>query len=736
MDIKEKILEFIESKEYVAMSAKELSIFFGVPTSDKKMFKDILEEMEETGMIFKNKKNKYVTADKKNLILGTVRGNERGFAFFLPEDETKKDVFIPKENMGGAIHGDKVYIKVDKEENLLSEKRAEGKVVKIVERNTETFVGVFMESKDFAFVVPDNKRISGDIFVDKKDFNGAKDRQKVVVKVKKWADNGKKTTGEIIEIIGNIGDPGVDIESIVRDFNISQDFSDEVINEAKSVSTKIDEKERARRRDLTNLQTVTIDGEDAKDLDDAITIEKLESGRYRLGVHIADVSYYVRRGSALDEEALKRSTSVYLVDRVIPMLPAQLSNGICSLNMKEERLAFSVLMEVDEKGEVIDHDICESVINVDERMTYNNVYRILEEDDKLLRDRYVDFIPMFETMKELAVILRDKREERGAIDFNFTEVKIELDGSGKPIELIPRVRTIAEKIIEEFMILCNETVATTYFWSNVPYIYRVHEDPEEEKVQVFAEFIKNMGYNIKGITNLHPKAFQEVLKKASGTREEKIIGTVMLRSMQKAVYTSNNARHFGLASDYYSHFTSPIRRYPDLMIHRIMKEYMNGELTDDVFSYYERELENIAKHCSDQERAADDAEMASKDLKIVQYMKQFEGETFEAVISSVTGFGFFVELDNTVEGLVRITDLNDDYYIFDEKNYRLVGERTGKMYKLGDAVKVVLVKADISISKIDFVLEGTERKLSRPTPKKKKKIDNRDRKKDRKKRRK
>ena len=583
---KEKILSFISNKDYHPLKMKEIAMLLSVPTEDRDQLAEILDELEREGSIVQTKKGKYVLPHQVNFYFGEIKSNERGFAFFIPVDKEMEDVFIPPNMLYGALNGDKVYISIYKEGN--DERRAEGRVEKILERKNQNIVGLFNVYKDFAFVTPDNKRINGDIYVAKSNFNGAQNNQKVVVRITKWAEGERKAEGEVVEIIGHKKDVGVDITSIAKSYDLHTDFPDTVIAEAKSI-TGISQKDKEGRKDFTNLQTVTIDGEDAKDLDDAITLEKLSDDRYMLGVHIADVSHYVQKGSQLDKEAYERGTSVYLVDRVIPMLPKELSNGICSLNMGEDRLAFSVMMEVDGKGNVLSQEICESVINVDERMTYTDVYKILEEDDKELKEKYISFLDMFSQMKELALILRAKREARGAIDFNFTETKVVME-DGKVVDVHPYEITIANSIIEEFMILCNETVSETFYWSDIPFVYRVHEDPDPEKIEVFAQFAHNLGYTLKNTEKIHPKELQGILNEAKGKKEERVISEMMLRSMQKAKYTSNNSRHFGLASNYYSHFTSPIRRYPDLLIHRIMKEYLAGTFDERQEAYYESRL--------------------------------------------------------------------------------------------------------------------------------------------------
>ena len=701
-DRKQKILEFMTEEAYKPMLFKELAYILGVPKSDQDELKAILDELETEGKIFKTKKDRYGIPEKMNLVVGTLQGNERGYGFVIPDDEEIKDIFIPADGLNGAMHNDRVVARVNKK--IIGDRKAEGEIVRILKRANKTVVGTFESSRYFGFVVPDDTRISGDIFIPKDEFNNAKSGYKVVAEIVKWPEKRRNAEGRIIEVIGDKDDPGNDIVSIIKAYELKEEFPEEVIRQAEAIPDVVSEDMIKGRRDLRNLRMVTIDGEDAKDLDDAVSIEVLPNGNYRLGVHIADVSYYVTENSPLDKEALKRGTSVYLVDRVIPMLPKKLSNGICSLNPKVDRLAFTVMMDIDRKGKVIDHEIFESVINIDERMTYTNVYKILVEKDEELIKRYEYLVDDFQKMQELALILRQRRFERGAIDFDFEEAKIILDEKGKPVDIKRYEITIANKIIEEFMLVCNETVAEHFFWANVPFVYRIHEDPDPEKIESLAEFVHNLGYTLKGINKIHPKALQQLLEKIKGKNEERIISTVMLRSLQKARYSSNNAGHFGLAAKYYSHFTSPIRRYPDLIIHRIMKDYLKGRMDEQREEYLERNLPEIAKQCSERERAADEAERETEDLKKVEYMKQHEGEIFTGIISGVTSFGMFVELENTIEGLVRLSSMDDDYYVFNEKMYCLMGERTRKIYRIGDEVRVQVARADVPTRQIDFVL--------------------------------
>ncbi|MCX7922144.1 MAG: ribonuclease R [Clostridia bacterium] len=723
---KERILAFMKEAAYKPLLSNELAIVLDVPKSDLELFKSILDELEAEGKIFKTHRDRYGVPERMSLIVGRLQGNERGYGFVIPDDENQADIFISADSLNGAMHGDRVVARVNKKS--LTDKRAEGEIIRVIGRANKTIVGTFESSRYFGFLVPDNTKISGDIFIPKDEFNNAKPGQKVIAEIIKWPEKRRNAEGKVIEIIGDKDEPGADILSIIKSYNLNESFPEDVVRQAESVSEIVTEDMIKGRRDLRGLRMVTIDGEDAKDLDDAVSIEILPDGNYRLGVHIADVTHYVTENSPLDKEALKRGTSVYLVDRVIPMLPRKLSNGICSLNPRVDRLAFTVMVDIDQTGKVFNHDIFESVINIDERMTYTNVYKILEHNDEELIKRYDYLIEDFKKMKELALILRNKRRVRGAIDFDFEEAKIILDEKGKPVQVKRYEITIANKIIEEFMLVCNETVAEHFYWANSPFVYRIHEDPDSEKIEAFNEFIHNLGYSLKGINKIHPKALQDLLAKVKGTKEERIISTVMLRSLQKAKYSHNNEGHFGLAAKFYSHFTSPIRRYPDLIIHRIMKEYLKGRMKGEREEQLNNRLPEIARQCSERERTAEEAERQTEDLKKVEYMKQHEGEVFEGIISGVTSFGMFVELDNTIEGLVRMSNMEDDYYIFNEKQYALVGERTRKTYRIGDTVTVKLAKADLAIRKIDFLLVEKENEVedaeNAPEPVKKPIVDN------------
>jgi len=642
----------------------------------------------------------------REIIRGTFEANERGFGFVRPENEEEDDIFIAPDDIKGAMHGDIVEVRILSKGN---EKRGpEGEIIEVIERVNKTLVGRFEKSKNFGFVVPDNKKIAQDIFIMKENTKRAKTGDKVIVQIKKWPKGRRNPEGKVIEIIGKEGDVGVDVDSIMYSYNLQQDFPALVEKELKEIPNIVSKKDIKNRRDLRDRRMVTIDSEDAKDLDDAVSVEKLDNGNILLGVHIADVSHYVRQGTELEKEALKRGTSVYLVDRVIPMLPKKLSNGICSLNAGVDRLAFSVDMEIDKTGKVVRSDIYKSVINVDERMTYTNVTKILVDKDKDLIKRYKYLMDDFKLMEKLYKILKKKRVDRGNIDFDLPEAKVILDEEGKPIEIKKYDITISNGIIEQFMLEANETVAERFNELQAPFIYRIHETPDSEKLEVFINFIYNYGYTDKNLLKLKPKAFQEVLYKIKDKPEEKVISTIMLRSMQQAKYKEENLGHFGLAAKYYCHFTSPIRRYPDLFIHTVMSEYIenNYNVPEKKLKKLRKKSIEAAKTSSERERNAQLAERDSVDLKKAEYMEMHVGEEFTGIVSSVTGFGFFVELPNTIEGLVRVESLHDDYYVYNEKLFALVGERTRKVYKLGDEVKVQLVKASKETSRIDFeVLE-------------------------------
>ena len=601
--------------------------------------------------------------------------------------------------MHGAFHMDTVQVAVTSEN---SGKRREGTITKIISRGTTRIVCTYEKSKTFGFAVPDNPKFGSDIFIPQERSKGAVSGHKVVVEITDYGKEGRKPEGKVVEIIGHINDPGTDIMSIVKAYDLPVEFSEKIMHQVENVSNDVSTADMAGRMDFRDWQTVTIDGEDAKDLDDAITLTK-EGDNYKLGVHIADVSNYVQEHSALDVEALSRGTSVYLVDRVIPMLPHKLSNGICSLNAGENRLTLSCVMTIDTKGNVIDHTIAESVIKVDRRMSYTSVKKILEDHDENEIGEYEELVPMFELMQELAAILRKKRMKRGSIDFDFPETKIVLDDKGKPVEIKPYERNVATKIIEDFMLIANETVAQDYFWQELPFVYRTHDNPDTEKIKKLSTFINNFGYSIHiGQDEVHPKELQKLLQKIDGTPEEALISRLTLRSMKQAKYTTMSTGHFGLATPYYCHFTSPIRRYPDLQIHRIIKDNLRGRMNAKKIEHYDKILPEVAKHSSEMERRTDEAERETDKLKKVEYMSERIGEVFEGVISGVTEWGFYVELPNTVEGLVHVTTLVDDYFHYNESTYELVGEVTNIRYKLGQRVHVMVTGTDKILRTIDF----------------------------------
>lgn len=702
MGIRENIINFMKDEAYKPMLKEELAIKFGLKGKEIKTFYKILEDMEREGIIFKIKNDRYGLIDKMNLVVGKLEGNEKGFGFLIPEDKEREDIFIPAEEMNGALHGDKVVVRIINRREI--GKKEEGEIIKILERANKTIVGTFESSKNFGFVIPDDSRIAYDVFIPKADINGAKTNQKVVVEITSWPDKRRNPEGRISEIIGFIGEKGTDILSIIKQFKLPEEFPQKVQAQASMIEQSVSKEEVERRIDLRDLNAFTIDGADAKDLDDAVSIEKLDNGNYRLGVHIADVTHYVRERTALDKEAYKRGNSVYLIDRVIPMLPKELSNGICSLNPNVDRLTLSIFMEIDKNGSIIDHEIVEGVISSKARLVYDDVSNLLENDDKDAFEKLKDVAEDLKMMEELCQILYHKREKRGSIDFDFPEAKIILDDNGIPVEIDKEDRRIANRMIEEFMLACNETIAERMYWTEMPFLYRIHEEPDMEKINEFNKFIHNFGYIIKGTQEVHPKDLQSLTKEVKGKKEETLINTLLLRSLKKARYSSEKDIHFGLAAKYYCHFTAPIRRYPDLQIHRIIKSYINGRLNPKEQDRLERLLPEVADHTSMTERTAEEAEREVEDLKIAEYMSKRIGNEYEGMISSLTHFGMFVQLDNTVEGLVHFNNMIDDYYKFDEEKYYIIGEHTKKIYRLGDIVKIKVVGADLAKRTVDFIL--------------------------------
>ena len=707
---KNSIRDMIYDPDYIPLKLKEMAYLMDVPHKDRGALKEVMDALVRDGSVELTAKGKYIKPENHN-VTGVFTANARGFGFVTVEGE-EEDIFIPATQVNGALHKDIVKVKVTKRSGREG-KRREGMVLKILERGCKTLVGTFQKNTSFGFVLPDDRHYDKDIFISKKHMSGAKDGDKVVVRLTDFGGERKKPEGAVIEILGPMDDPATDVTSIIRAYGIEQEFPKSVMKEAQSVPQEISEQPGGKRVDFRNLLTVTIDGEDARDLDDAITLSKKDE-KYYLGVHIADVAHYVKEDSPLDKEALERATSVYLADRVIPMLPRELSNGICSLNAGTDRLAMSCMMTFDVNGNVLDHTITESVICVDERMSYTGVKAILEGQEHPEGERE-DIRALCFLMKEAAAILKEKRRKRGAIDFDFPESKIIVDDKGYPIDIHPYERNVATDIIEDFMLLANETVAEDYFWQEIPFLYRTHEIPDSDKIKKLDTFIHNFGYYMKtGRENFHPKEIQKLLFSLEGEPEEPLISRLALRSMKQAKYTMLNVGHFGLSTQYYTHFTSPIRRYPDLQIHRIIKENIHGKLNQKRVEHYEAILPSVAQQSSTMERRAQDAEREVD--KKVEYMQQYLGETFTGVISGVTSWGFFVELDNTIEGMVSINSLLDDFYVFDEESYKLTGEHTGRIFTLGQKVEIVVRSADKMERTIDFVLKEFSQHADYPDP--------------------
>jgi ribonuclease R len=702
----DRLLHYMKDEAYKPLTVQELEQAFDITdSSDFKAFVKALVAMEEKGMVVRTRSNRYGLPEKMNLVRGKLTGHAKGFAFVVPDEPGMDDIFIPPGEMNSAMHGDTVLVRVA---SGTSGQRREGTVVRIIERGVQQIVGTYSESKHFGFVIPDDKKFASDIFIPKAASMGAVEGHKVVVKITSYPEGRKSAEGEVIKILGHKNDPGVDILSVIYKHGLPLAFPDDVMQQANETPDTIDESEIANRRDLRNETIVTIDGADAKDLDDAVQVKKLENGNFQLGVHIADVSYYVKEGSPIDREAAERGTSVYLVDRVIPMIPHRLSNGICSLNPKVDRLTLSCVMEITPEGQVVNHEIFQSVIKTTERMTYSDVNKILVDKDEELRKRYETLVPMFETMEELAAILRKKRMQRGAIDFDFKEAKVLVDEEGKPTDVVIRERSVAERLIEEFMLAANETVAEHFHWLDVPFIYRIHEEPKEDKLRRFFEFITNFGYIVKGTANsVHPRALQEIIEEVQGKPEEMVVSTVMLRSMQQAKYDPESLGHFGLSTEFYTHFTSPIRRYPDLIVHRLIRTYLiEGKMDEATREKWNALLPEIAEHSSKMERRAVDAERETDELKKAEFMADKIGEEYDGIISSITNFGMFVELPNTIEGLVHVSYMTDDYYHYDERHYAMIGERTGNVYRIGDEITVRVINVNKDERSIDFEIVG------------------------------
>ena len=697
--MEDKILELL--KQYSSLAVDDFSRLFDHHTSEE--FKELLKklnDLEDQGMIVRNEKNEYQLIENTNMVVGILDINQRGFGF-VRIDEESDDIFVAKNDLKDAFHQDKVLVQLKKRQ---TGSRKEGRIIKVLERGQTRLVGVLRKAKRELVFICDDKKFNEPVYVDHAHLHGAMPGHKVVVEIKTYKPYIK---GNVVQILGHELDPGVDILSVVAKQEVHFEFPKDVFEQIDTIETEIDQNEASCRTDLRDETIVTIDGDDAKDLDDAISLKKLDNGNYYLGVHIADVSYYVRENTPLDQEALARGTSIYLVDRVIPMLPHKLSNGICSLNPHVDRLAISCFMEITPQGDVIDHEILETVINSTERMTYNNVNAILDGDEELQK-QYHHVVDLFFLMQELALILQKKREDRGAIDFDTNEAKVIVDKKGKPIDVVLRQRGQSDRIIESFMLVANETVAKHFKWLDLPFIYRVHENPRTDRLQKFSTIARTLGYTIKGsLEDIHSKELSKIIEASKGSDEHTIISTLLLRCMAKARYDEQCLGHFGLADEYYTHFTSPIRRYPDLMVHRLIRTYLfENKIDEDTLVHFASIMQNVADQSSSLERKAIDIEREVDDMKMAEYMEEHIGERFEGIISSITNFGMFVELPNTIEGLIRNEDLVDDYYFFDEVNLQLIGKRTGKRFKMSDKVKVEVVRASKAERIIDFKIVG------------------------------
>lgn len=695
------ILEFMKDEEYTPMKAKEIAIILGVPKKEYNKFVEVLKKLEEDYKIVKNKKNRYRLIGE-NFHEGIYRKKQKGFGFVKIQNQ-EDEIYISKENSLNALNGDKVLVEIIEEKNKI--KNAEGKIKKILKHEKDTVVGTFQKNQNFGFVVPDDRSLGTDIFISKNNFGKARDGHKVLVQITKYPENGKNAEGKVIEVIGNPNQAGVDMLSLIKEYNLPSTFPEHVVEEAKKYGNKVDKKDIPHRVDCREHIIFTIDGEDAKDLDDAVRVKRLKNGNYRLDVHIADVSYYVREGSLLDREAQIRGTSIYMLGRVIPMLPRELSNGICSLNAGEDRFTLSCSMEIDPQGKTIAAEVYKGIINVTERMNYHDVQKILDKSDKEVLKRYEKYIDNFELMAELAKILKNRRLEKGYLNLDIPESKIELDKNGKAINVGRYETSFSNEIIEQFMLTANETIAEKFYWLDAPFIYRVHEDPDLDKVKELNKFLFNFGLKIK-ITNekIYPLEVSKILEDIKGKEEEKVISTLILRTLKVARYESENKGHFGIASKYYCHFTSPIRRYPDLFIHRVISKYLedNYDVDEQFIEEYKEKSEQRATTSSEREKVATKVERDSEDMKKAEYMQDKIGEEYDGIVSSVTQFGIFVELENTVEGLIRFENLGSEYFIYDEERKRLIGEKTNKTYKIGDKVKVRVISANKMLKQIDF----------------------------------
>lgn len=696
----QKILNLMKDDDYVPMKAKELAMIMRVPKNEYNEFLEVLGNLELEMKIQKNRKNRYKLVEK-TYYDGIYRKNQKGFGFVHIENEDD-EIYITKENSLNALNGDRVLVEILEEKNKV--RNAEGKVVRILKHEKDTIVGIFQNNKSFGFVVPDDRNFGTDIFISKKNFGKARDNHKVLVKIIKYPQDGKNAEGKIIEVLGNVNEAGVDMLSLIKEYNLPSTFPEEVVQEAKKCGDSVNEKDIQNRVDFRNKNIFTIDGEDAKDLDDAVRVEKLNNGNYKLEVHIADVSYYVKENSLLDREALIRGTSIYMLGRVIPMLPRELSNGICSLNEGEDRFTLSCIMEIDKKGNVISGEVVKGIINVTKRMSYSEVQAILDGQEEIT-NKYKSYIQDFKNMEELAKILKEKRMEQGYLNLDIPESKIGLDIDGKVISVGKYETSFANEIIEQFMLTANEAIAEKFYWLQAPFIYRVHEKPDIEKIQELNKFLFNFGLKIKANKdNIYPKEFAKILEETKGKAEEKVVSNLVLRTLKLARYESENKGHFGIASKYYCHFTSPIRRYPDLFIHRVISKYLeeNYDVPEKWIEEHQKQAEDRAKQSSEREKIATKVEREAQDLKKAEYMESRIGEEYEGIVSSITSFGMFVELENTIEGLIRFEDLGDEYFIYDEDKKQLIGEKSNKVYKIGDKVRIKVKKASKLLRQIDF----------------------------------
>ena len=698
----QKILDLMKDEDYVPMKAKELALIMRVPKNEYNEFLEVLGNLELEMKIQKNRKNRYKLVEK-TYYDGIYRKNQKGFGFVRIENE--EEIYITKENSLNALNGDRVLVEILEESNKV--KSAEGKVVRILKHEKDTIVGIFQNNKSFGFVVPDDRNFGTDIFISKKNFGKARDNHKVLVKITKYPQDGKNAEGKIIEVLGNVNEAGVDMLSLIKEYNLPSTFPEEVVEEAKKYGDKIDEKDIKNRVDFRDRKIFTIDGEDAKDLDDAVRVEKLDNGNYKLEVHIADVSHYVKENSLLDREALIRGTSIYMLGRVIPMLPRELSNEICSLNEGEDRFTLSCIMEIDKKGNVISGEVVKGIINVTKRMSYTDVQAILDGNE-LVINHYKPYIQEFKNMEELAIILKNKRMEQGYLNLDIPESKINLDIDGKVTSVGKYETSFANEIIEQFMLSANETIAEKFYWLQAPFIYRVHEKPDIEKIQELNKFLFNFGLKIKANKdNIYPKEFAKILEETKGKEEEKVVSNLVLRTLKLARYEAENKGHFGIASKYYCHFTSPIRRYPDLFIHRIISKYLeeNYDVKEKWIEEHQKQAEDRAKQSTEREKIATKVEREAEDLKKAEYMETRIGEEYEGIVSSITSFGMFVELENTIEGLIRFEDLGDEYFIYNEEKKQLIGEKSNKVHKIGDKVKIRVKKASKILRQIDFEIQ-------------------------------